>query len=241
MAFIVVDTEGVQVPTRGVNENDLGKLSQFYDFGFIVAENDGTILERYSFVNSDVFFNKPLMNGAYYAEKLPQYHAGIGDEWLPLSTLSIWETFCKAIKTYNVKKVWAYNARYDRDSCNRTIKDFSNGFRKFFMPYGVKWGDIWDYAGATICNTQKYIKWCFDNGFKTKSGNPMTNADTVGKYITQNMDFVEQHTALSDCEIELEILLACKKRHAAQPKTMGQGWRKPAKLAKEISKKDVDK
>lgn len=45
--------------------------------------------------------------------------------------------------------------------------------------------------------------------FYTESGNYSTTAETVYRYITNNIDFIEEHTALADSEIEWEILRYC--------------------------------
>lgn len=230
--FIVLDTEGVT--TGKANKNNLGATTLFYDFGFVVANRDGETLDKFSFVNTDVFNDYGLMQSAYYAEKLPQYHAGIGESWIPASTLEIWHTFSKYVVEYGVRDIWAYNANYDHASVNYTILQKSNGFRRFFAPYGCKWRDIWDYAGSTICNTSKYVKWCKDNGLCSTIGNPSTSADTVGKYLRDNMDYLEQHTALSDAEDELFILQSALRRKQRARHTCGQGWRDASALAKAV-------
>lgn len=230
--FIVLDTEGVTVGKP--DKKNLGATALFYDFGFVVANRDGETLDKFSFVNTDVFNDYGVMQSAYYAEKLPQYHAGIGESWIPASTLEIWHTFSKCVVEYGVRDIWAYNANYDNASVNYTISRKSNGFRRYFAPYGCKWRDIWDYAGSTICNTSKYVKWCRDNGLISAVGNPSTSADTVGKYLRGDMEYIEQHTALSDAEDELTILLAAMRRKQKARHTRGQGWRDSAKLAKAV-------
>lgn len=230
--FIVIDTEGVNIAP--VQNGNIAATARSYDIAWIVANGNGEVLDRFSFVNVDVFYQNDLMETAYYAEKLPQYHAGIGTEWIPANFFDIWQTFCKCVVDYKVTDVWAYNVNYDRIALNNTIKDASNGFRRYFAPFGVKFRDIWDYAGSTICNTKKYVNWCFVNGFISDKGNPLTNADTVGKYVTGNLDFEEKHTALCDCEIELQILLAAKRRKQKARKSSGQGWRDASRIAKEL-------
>ena len=229
--FIVLDTEGVNIG-KPKNPNNIGETTHFYDFGFTVANREGEMLDKFSFVNVDIFNDYELMKSAYYADKLPQYHEGMGDLWIPASTLEIWNTFCKCVVDYGVRDIWAYNARYDRDCVNNTILRASNGFRRFFAPYGTRYRDIWDYAGSTVCNTSRYVKWCRDNGFVSKNGNPNTTADTVGKYLRGDMEYQECHTALSDAEDETAILLAAMKRHQKARHSMGQGWRDASKLAK---------
>ena len=231
--FIVLDTEAVSAVKHSGN-NAHPETSLVYDFGFIVANREGEIVDRFSFINSDVFFQSDLMQSAYYAKKLPQYFEGMGQEWEVANTLTIYRTLANACKTYNVKDIWAYNVRYDMTALNNTVRTFSNGFRSFFAPHKTNYRDIWDYAGSTICNTAKFVKWCDANGFVTPTGNPSTSADTVAKYVSGDLTFNEHHTALSDCECELSILLAALKRKTKARHSKGQGWRDAAKKAKQI-------
>ena len=231
--FIVLDTEGV--PTTKHPDNQAHpETSLFYDLGFIVADRDGKIYEEQSFINSDVFFQDELMNSAYYAKKIPQYYVGMNTEWKIASTKKIWIAFKDAIHKYDVRDIWAYNVRYDMTVCNNTMHTASNGFSSWFKPFKCTYRDIWDYAGSTICNTRKYVKWCKDHGFLSATGHPQTSADVVAKYVYGEMDFNERHTALDDCHCELDILLAGLKRKQKARKSMGQGWRDASKLAKEI-------
>lgn len=231
--FIVIDTEGVSA-IKHEDGQVHGETSLAYDMGWIVADREGNILCKRSFINTDVFSRHDLMKTAYYADKLITYYEGYGKEWTPADTLTIYQQFKQDCKNYNVRDVWAYNVRYDMASLNYTVRNASNGFVSWFSPYKTRYRDIWDYAGSTICNTKKYVKWCMENGFISPKENPFTNADTVGKYVTGDLTFEEQHTALSDCEIELKILLAALARHEKARHSKGQGWRDAAKIAKEL-------
>ena len=44
-----------------------------YDIGFIVADYNGNIYSKHSFVVADIFLDKELMSVAYFAEKIPTY------------------------------------------------------------------------------------------------------------------------------------------------------------------------
>lgn len=50
--------------------------------------------------------------------------------------------------------------------------------------------------------------------FYTESGNYSTTAETLYRYITNNTEFEEEHTALADSEIEWEILKYCLQKGA---------------------------
>ena len=73
--------------------------------------------------------------------------------------------------------------------------------------------DIWGVACSSLINTQKYKIMCIENEMLTESGEFFkTSAEATFRYITQNMNFDEAHTALNDAEIETEILRRAFKR-----------------------------
>ena len=55
--------------------------------------------------------------------------------------------------------------------------------------------------------TKKYVNFCNDNGYVTEKGNIQTKAEIVYRYLKNDKTFEEEHTGLSDCKIEYEILL----------------------------------
>lgn len=232
--FIVLDTETAPLtPGNGTDPRN----SRVYDFGFVVADKDGVVYEKRSLIIGETFANAKLMMNAYYRNKLPQYYEGMRNgEWEVVTMLEAFNIFRAAIEKWGVHDFYAYNAKFDRAVLNATLADYSNGFRSFFFPYGSTYGDIWDIAGATICNTKKYVKWCAENGYMSEKGNPKTSAEVVYRYITKNHEFVERHTALSDSEIELSILLKALKRKKKNPHTIGAGWRGAANIAKQLRK-----
>lgn len=242
--FMVLDTEAGGIVPR--NNDVRPEEMRVYDLGFIVADRDGVVYQRESMVDitrltqRDTYrgYNDRLVNSAYYAEKLPQYWAGIrSGEWEACSFYDMRQRVQDAIKQHNVKDIWAYNAKFDRAALNATIAEASNGFCRFFMPYKTQWRDIWGAASECITNTPKYVKWCNKHGYMSDKGNPTTSAEVVYRYLTDNHDFAERHTALSDCEIELAILLRCFKAHKKKPKSLGNGWRNASKVAKELREK----
>lgn len=225
--FIVLDCEATQEVKTADCRPDAALV---YDLGWIVTDGE-TILEKRSLVISDVYFSR-AMETAYYAEKLPQYVAGLlAGEWEMTNMVKARELFAADCEQYDVREVWAYNCRYDRVALAHTCEVLSNGFVCDFFPAGVKVRDIWGAAGSTICATAKYVRWCAENGYISAKGNPTTNAEIVTRYLTGE-DFNEAHTALADCEIELAILMTAKKRHQKMDSREGQGWRAAAKIAK---------
>ena len=225
--YVVIDTE--TAPTVDHKDNQVHpETSLVYDFGYTIRDcNDCELVSR-SFVIAETFTNLRLMNSAYYADKLPLYHAGIGSTdsstWRMVSFAEAWETFKADCKLHKVKTAWAYNARFDLIALNNTIRTYSNGFVKFFFPYKMKVRDVWDYA-SNITGSKTYVSWCIEHGYFTASGNPQTGAEIVYRFITDDNNFIEDHTAYSDACIEDAILVAAKRKHAKTRHSMGQGWR----------------
>ena len=230
--YVILDTE--TAPTVNHKDNKAHpETSLVYDFGYTIRDCNGCELVGRSFIIAETFTNVRMMNSAYYAEKLPQYHAGMGgtddSEWRVVSFMEAWQTFKADCKLYDVKTAWAYNAKFDLTALNNTIRTYSNGYVRFFLPYKMKMRDIWDYA-SNVTATRKYVSWCIEHGYFTASGNPMTGAEVVYRYLTQDVEFIERHTAYSDACIEWAILSAAKRKHSKTRHSMGQGWRDAAKV-----------
>ena len=60
---------------------------------------------------------------------------------------------------------------------------------------------------------EKFIDFCIENNFLTERGYIQTKAETVHRYLTNNLTFEEEHTGLSDVLIEYQILLSAFSTH----------------------------
>ena len=73
--------------------------------------------------------------------------------------------------------------------------------------------DIWGIACKYLLNSNKYKRMCLQENKISNSGLYFsTNAEVAMQYLSKRFDFIEDHTALSDAEIETEILFYCLKR-----------------------------
>lgn len=235
MAYIVLDTETCDRLRRQTDQPEPWN-SLVYDIGWLVVDGD-TVLERRSFAVAETITDAALMQSAYYADKLPAYYEGIGAtddaKWKIASFLDIWRTFRADCKTYRVYQIWAYNCTFDKQALDSTMRTYSNGFAPFFAPYRCIWRDIWDYSSC-ITGTRAYVRWTQAHGYISAMGNPSTSAECVYRYIKHDAAFIEDHTALSDAAIELEILLAARRRKKKTRHSTGQGWRAASEIAKTL-------
>lgn len=78
--------------------------------------------------------------------------------------------------------------------------------------------DLWGLACDRLINIDKYRNYCLDNGLLTNSALYFkTSAEISFQYLMKNYDFIEDHTALSDAEIEAQILVKALKKGKIEP------------------------
>ena len=106
----------------------------------------------------------------------------------------------------------AYNSSFDftKTVCRELLVDFE------FI-------DIYLMALQTITHLKKYAKFCRENELYSRSGKTCsTSAESVYAFITDNADYAEEHTALSDAMIEMEIFKRCYAMHKKYTKNCHQ-------------------
>lgn len=222
--IVVIDTETAPIVPMGPHVD--ARKMRVYDVGYIVKPLRGTdiILER-SFVVSDTFFDHALMNSAYYADKVPTYRKGYNDvDWHIVTFADVWHTFINDCREYDVREVWAFNARFDMVALNETIKEASRGFISSFLPDGMVWRDIWPLA-QLITGTAAYNEWAYAQGLFSEKGIAKTGVEAITRYINNDNDFSEAHTALDDARHEAAIMDHLRFRHYRKPDNLGFGWR----------------
>ena len=78
--------------------------------------------------------------------------------------------------------------------------------------------DLWGIACDRLINIDKYRNYCLENELLTASALFFkTSAETAFQYLMKQYDFIEAHTALSDAEIEAQILTKALKRGKIDP------------------------
>ena len=227
--YLVLDTE-----TTNSLEDPL-----VYDLGYAIIDKHGTIYKTESFIVSDIFFQDDLMASAYYIKKLSLYYKDIkvGSRKV-VSLYEARQQLKEDMTTYSVQAVLAYNMAFDYLSTNTTERYTTKSKYRYFIPYGVPIWCIWNMACNTICNSKKYVEWCLLNGEVSQKGNIKTSAETVYKYLTDNPQFTESHTALEDVLIETAIFVECLKRKGItliEKKINRACWQIPQRTRKKLT------
>lgn len=206
-----------------------------YDIGMAVTDRQGKIYEKHSFINKDIFFNESeLMQSAYYAKKIPTYLENIKRKETQVSNyFTIRQTLLNLIKKYNIKFVCAYNAHFDITALNTTLRWETKSKYRYFLPKEIEIIDIWNMACQSICSQKKYYKFCVNNNLISNSGNISTSAESVYKFLKQDVDFQEKHKGLDDVLIETEIMVECYKKKVKLNKNINRScWRLPQQKGK---------
>lgn len=201
--YCTLDTE-----TVGGASNPTG----MYNLGCIIHDKQGNILattsmlvmEHYEEIKNDDYAKK---NFDLYADRLTNgVMSAVATE---LDAIEIVRNLCKF---YGVKYVMAYNSAFDftKTICRELLNDFE------FI-------DIYLMALQTITHLKSYARFCEENNLLSSSKKSLsTTAQSVYAFITDNANYVEEHTALEDSKIEMAIFVRCAKMHKHYTKNCHQ-------------------
>lgn len=202
--FLVVDTE----TANGLDD------ALVYDYGFKVVDRHGNVYHQDSMLIYDIFvLERELMQSAYYAEKIPMYEEMYQKKEIRMVRFNTARKLTADVMAeYGITKVWAYNARFDRNALNTTMRYLTKSKYRYFFPRGTEVCCIWSVACQTICQQKAYFQFVEKHDLVTK-GRVKTSAEVVYQFLEQNRDFVESHTALEDVGIETQILAKVLRQH----------------------------
>ena len=217
MKCLVFDTETVGVITQDL----LNVGYKIIDLNPATAEY--TTLVKRDYIVADLINNVPLMINDMFvgAEKYGMFMALLESKQAIKHNIGkIFEIMRNDIAKHKPMFAYAYNCSFDTDKFEKTSDKF-----KIENPIGnLVVHDIWAYAVNYICRTDEYIEWAKANEIFTESGCYIkTSVESVVKFLTNNLDFKETHTALDDCGWETEILVECIKRGCDITQPMKKG------------------
>lgn len=183
-----------------------------YNIGYKIVnvETDTTLLQR-DYVVEQVWHNPMLFTTAYYADKRPLYVKRMRAKQTIMDKYGyITQQMIRDFKNFKVEIAFAYNSPFD----TRVI-DYNCDWFKTNTPFdNIPIRDIRGFVHRFIAFTEEFQDFCDKHRYYTESGNYSTTAETLYRYITNNTEFEEEHTALADSEIEWEILKYCLQKGA---------------------------
>lgn len=217
---IVIDTETCPM------DKDFEGVSPYnmlvYDIGWVVTDKRAKVYEARSFVCDEVFNHETeLMKSAYYAKKIPMYRERIArGETIVASMYEIRKTLLADVAKYGVTEIYAHNMRFDYGSLNNSQRWLTKSKYRYFFPYGVEICDTLKMARQVIANMPSYRRFCERNGYMTANNQVRLTAEVLNRFLTQNLEFIESHTALEDVMIEKDIMAYCFRQHKKMEKRL---------------------
>lgn len=178
-----------------------------YNVGYVIVDTDSRkMLEKKDFVVEQIWHNLPLFQSAYYANKRPIYVTAMRSKVTTMEKFGfITQEMIRDFKRHNVVGAYAYNSDFDE-----RVFAYNCDWFKVINPFdNIPIFDIRGYVHEVIANTKKYHDFCEEHCLFTESGNYSTTAENVYRFITDDLEFIEEHTALSDSLIEAQILFFC--------------------------------
>lgn len=173
-----------------------------YNYGLTIHDKDGNILATQNFLIAEHY--EEIKNDDYAKKNFPLYNQYIVEGKISMvstenEAVSLIRNLCR---TYGVKYIMAFNSGFDftKTKCRELLDEFE------FI-------DLWLMALQTLTKYKKFANFCVENEMINKKGNCLTNAQTMYAYITNTPNYVEEHTALADSLIEMEIFVSCLKTH----------------------------
>ena len=149
------------------------------------------------------------MSGAFYAKKMPRYWDDIKAGKRSLKKImNIRKILHADIAKWNITEIGAYNMAFDKKAVANDTRYITSSFLRYLFPYGMKYFCIWNMACSSILQTPEYINFILENNLLTDKGNIPTSAETVYKYLQNDIFFEESHTGLEDVRIEKDIYFA---------------------------------
>ena len=203
--YMVVDTETV------------GLQGGVYDVGLVVCDRKGNIEFEYNALVEEIITNPYEMQQAFYHSKVfTKYIPALSNGRVNvLPWLRIEQDIHEIIRDYHVNVVCAYNLAFDARVLRGMVETF--GTCKPMLPTTVKTLDLWHLACMTRLNTIAYKELALAHGWVSDAGNYLTNAECTYRFLSDDPDFFEEHTALSDARIEALILSECLKSKVKLP------------------------
>ena len=189
------------------------KASIPFDIAYTIIDRAGNIIEQKNYLVADVFNNPVglhlLMHDDFSKNKMGEYVKLIRKGVSPQMFSVIRDEMRQVIAKYNCTVI-AYNAKFDYECLTNFAQSF--GFKNFFEDSTPVW-DLWNIALTILADSKNYVEFCKKNNLVTDKGNLSSSAEAIYRYLTNDVNFEEAHTALADTEIEAAIMTACLKRH----------------------------
>lgn len=201
-----------------------------YNVGYIIADLHGNIYRKRSFALPPcIWENLTTMLRVGHASEMTMKNVQeilkdcekpkLKRKYRPVTPETFTRIFTNDVRIFKVKRMFAYNVNFDKGAIQRLI-----GVEKF-ASLGLKCCDIISGITTTTLMSKEYLNFCKTNNYFTDKGNYLTKAETVIRYLLDDLTYEEQHTGLEDVLDEYFILLTALSKHKKIDWKPCQAWR----------------
>lgn len=200
--FLIIDTE-TTVKTKEVDAQTV------FDIGWTISNREGKIFKVRSYVVQQLHYIAVVKKKGFLIDsgqvKQETYTRKISDLYMKqLEWSSIIGQLKRDIKKYNVEFIGAYNLGFDKRVIEKTHFFFTGKDLDLFDKYFLI--DLYPACAYTILNNDNYKEFAKKHNLVTSVGNYMTGAEPCYKYLFDDLEYIEEHTAATDSIDETKIL-----------------------------------
>lgn len=186
------------------------KPEGFYHIGGFVHDRAGRIYGAFNLVVADMF--EKIRYDDYAKKNFSLYEQMVqsGAATMVSSEDSAISTINSLLDFYGVNTMMAFNSGFD---FNKTKAGKLCEGRDFI--------DLYLMAIQTIGQYKKYANFCRENNLCSRNGKNISGTvESFTAFLTGNPDYCEEHTALEDARVEMNIFKACIATHRKFNKNM---------------------
>lgn len=183
-----------------------------FDIAYAIIDINGNIQMKRNVLIKEIYTNYYLMQQSYY--KFFDKYTILGNRHQ--IDIVTFKEFVKEFKfyiaQYNIATIMAYNVQFDINAINHTARYLHS--YNVFSPFIFDYKCLWAAWNSSIALTPSYYTFCMQNGFVGKK-TIRTNAETAIRFIMDNVNYIESHTAMDDVLDELKIYQFLKNKKCA--------------------------
>ena len=182
-----------------------------HDLGYIVLSK-GEIVCKKRFLVKELHVNgKWILDTSDFYQGYKKDYAKARKQEMVLNFSEILKELWSDVRKHNVSCIGAYNLQFDIKAIKYSEEFFCHSQKIISKIEKKKLLCLWNLACNTVGQTAQFVQWAYENNCISAKGNISTSAETMYKYITNDVTYIECHTALSDALDESEIFKYIKR------------------------------
>lgn len=218
---IILDTE-----TYGLFPDNI-----VFDIAWAVCTKHN-IVKTENFLVKETYDSGKLLNLPFYGEaKTRKYSDMVSTGTKIQNWTDILKTLWSDLKEYSINSVYAYNSEFDCKAIEKTNQIIRKRPFSLFNAENCEVFDLWTIWCNAYQKHKGFWNFCKNNGFFTEKGNIRTSAEIALRFILEDTEYCEEHTALQDVLDEFKIF---QKIHKMKKKRNMRAISMPFKLFDEM-------